>query len=168
MISEKEEKLIKELKKIRFLDSDKEDEDEMQDEVEEKIDRYENILFELSNTKELEVISELCDIAEDKATELSAVEYLLRTIYKILVNNDIKIGMDELIKGTKYMLHKAFQNAVTLHIWILRNYNLRQVYITSIKNLNNKEKKGIISILEEIMRMFGDEYKVKEVLEAIK
>lgn len=168
MISEKEEKLIKELKQIRFLDSDKEDEDEMQDEVEEKIDRYENILFELSNTKELEVISELCDIAEDKATELSAVEYLLRTIYKILVNNDIKIGMDELIKGTKYMLTKAFQNAVTLHIWILRNDDLRQVYITSIKNLNSKEKEGIISILEEIMRMFGDEYKVKEVLEAIK
>ena len=45
MISPNEVKLINELRKIRFLDSDKEDDDEMEEEIEKKIERYEEILF---------------------------------------------------------------------------------------------------------------------------
>lgn len=169
MINEKEKKLLEELRIIRFLDSDKEDEDEdeMQDEVEEKVDRYENILFTLSSTKNVEVISELCDIAEDKATELSAVEYLLMTVYKILKSNNIKIGMNEIIKGIKCMVPKAFQKAVTLNIWMLRDDDVRQEYINKLKNLNTEEKETIRSIFKEIIREFGDEYKVKEALKLI-
>lgn len=167
MINNEELKLIEELEKIRFLDSDKEDDDEMDEEIEEKIERYENILFKLSGSKEVSIISKLCNIAEDKATELSAVEYLLKVILKIVRNNDIEEGINQIIKGTIYMIPKARQKAIKLHIWILKDDNLRDKYIEALKNSQYEEKRVTKELLKEIMMMFKDELNIHEILEEI-
>lgn len=162
-----ETKLLLELEEIRFLDSDKEDDDEMEDEIEEKIERYENILYELSKSKDVSIISKLCRIAEDKATELSSVEYLLKVILIILRNNDINEGIENIIEGTSYMIPKAYQKAIKLHIWIIKDSTLRKNYIEVLKNTKNEKKTIIKDLLKKIMIMFEDEFNINEILQQI-
>ncbi|MFT8352785.1 hypothetical protein [Clostridium saccharoperbutylacetonicum] len=139
----------------------------MEEEIEEKIERYENILFELSESKEVSIIPKLCSIAEDKATELSAVEYLLKVILKIVRNNDIEDGIKQIIEGTLYMVPKARQKAIKLHIWILKDGNLRDKYIEALKNTQYEKKIVIKELLKEIMSMFKDEFNINEILQQI-
>lgn len=163
MINNNEIKLIEELREIRFLDSDKEDDDE----IEEKIERYEEILFELSKSKDISIISELCSIAEDNATELSAVEYLLKVILNIVRNNDLQDGMIEIIKGTEYMIPHAYQKAIKLHIWIIKDEVLRKKYIYVLKNINDKQKIMLKDIINSIKGIFGDELNLKEIIDLV-
>ena len=163
MISEYEQKLLNELKKIRLLDSDNEDEDEMEQEIEEEIEKYEHIVFELSQDSNVEVIPYLCDIAEDKATEQSSVEYLVKTIVNI-INNDIDNGIRYAIEGTLSMIPKAYYKAKFLHTLIIRKDTWNDVYIRILKGSTEKEKEAVKRILLDLKKKDINSDKIDKIL----
>ena len=145
MISQNEKKIIEELEKIRFLDSDKEDDDEAEEEIEGKVIRYEKYVHELCTQSNIEIIPYLCEIAEDNATEQSSVEYLIKMIV-YMIDNDIENSIKYIIKGTTKMIPKAYYKACFLHTLIVRKKNLQKVYIRALRN-SSEEEKCIIKML---------------------
>lgn len=166
MISEKYMNLIDELKKIKLLDSNEKEDDKIREDIERKINRYEIIANELSKCDDSSIIPYMCSIVEDEATELSAVEYLLKMILKI-VKKDIDSGIREIIRGSVYMIPQGKDEAINLHIAIIKNQDLRKYYKKNIKNSNNKEKSVARSIMEEIDESFGDDLDIKDILAII-
>lgn len=166
MIDENEKKLLNELNEIRFLESENEDEDEMEDEIQEKIERYEDIVFKLSKIKKVEIIPHLCDIAEDRATESSSVEYLIKMIIKIS-ENDIAEGIKCIIKGTVSMISKAYYKALLLHTLIIKDNDLRDNYITSLQNSTEEEKTISKMLLLHLKRKFKEESTIDYILKNI-
>ncbi|MBY6930122.1 hypothetical protein [Clostridium botulinum] len=163
MIDENEKRLLDELNEIRFLESENEDEDEMEDEIQEKIERYEEIVFELSKIKKVEIIPYLCEIAEDRATESSSVEYLIKMIIKI-AENDIDEGIKYIIEGTVSMIPKAYYKALFLHTLIIADNDLRDNYITSLQNSNEEEKTISKMLLLHLKRKFKEESTIDYIL----
>lgn len=166
MVRDNERKLIEELKELRFLDCEEdEDEDKMEEEVLEKIQRYEEIICELSLEAGTSIIPELCGIAEDDAIQQSSVDYLMRKVLTI-ARKDKEKGIKKIIEGTKNMLPKAVQNALQLHIWIIRDKDLKEEYIKALKTAPHEEKVIVIKVLKEIIDD-EDEWGVKEILDRI-
>ena len=139
VINEKEKKLIDELNELRFLDSDKQDEDEMEEDIEEKIERYEKIVFELSSSNRMDIILYLCDIAEDRATESASVEYLMKMIIKLSKNN-IEEGIRYIIRGMVSMIPKAYYKALFLTRLIINDNELLNNYAIALENSTDEEK----------------------------
>lgn len=166
MISKKEEKLLNELKELRFLNSDNDDEDEMEEEIEEKIERYESIIYELSKDNNIEIIPYLCDIAEDRATEASSVEYLVKSIVNIAMNN-IEEGIKYIIKGTVSMIPKAYYKALFLHTLIIRDDNFKDYYIKSLNASSEEEKTIVKMLLLNLKRKKVDDVSVDYVLKNV-
>ena len=166
MISEYEQKLLNELKKIKLLDSDNEDEEEMEQEIEEKIGRYEHIIFELSQYNNVEVIPYLCNIADDQANEQSSVEYLVKTIVNI-INNDIANGIRYVIEGTMLMIPKAYYKAKFLHTLIIRQDAWNDVYIRILKNSTEREKEMVKRILLDLSKKDIEREKIDKILNNI-
>ena len=166
MISEYEEKLLNELRKVRLLDSDNEDEDEMEEEIEEKIGRYEKIVFELSQYNNVEIIPYLCDIAEDKATEQSSVEYLVKMIVNI-INNNIENGIRYVIEGTMLMIPKAYYKATFLHTLIIRENKFKDIYIKVLKNSTEEERETVQIILSDLREKGIDKVNIDYILKNI-
>lgn len=166
MISEKYMNLINELKEIRLLDSNEKEDDKIREDIERKINRYEIIANELSNCDDSSIIPYMCSIVEDDATELSAVEYLLKMILKI-VKKDIDSGIREIIKGSVYMIPQGKDEAINLHIAIMQNQDLKKCYKRNIINSTNNEKSVAKIIMEEINESFGDDVDIKDILSTI-
>ena len=166
MIDKKYTNLLEELRKIKLMDSSLENEDEKREEIENKINKYEKIAYELSNCTDCSIIPYMCSIVEDNATELSAVEYLVRMIFKI-VQKDKENGMRQLIKGSMVMIPQGEDQVINMYIAIIRDNVLRQCYKKNIERANSKEKIFARKIIKRIKDDFGDTLDVSDILELI-
>ena len=132
-----EKKLLEEMKKIRFLKNGLED-----------IELYETLNIKLREYTNIECIPYLCEIMEDDAENCSAVEGVLETILLFVKQNEVESAINAIIESSLNMKGHGDSWLRILHTQLLRDEEIREVYIKCIKNANKQEKELIIDVFE--------------------
>lgn len=166
MIDKNERKLLQDLTKIRFIDSDCDDEYDRKIEIQEKAAQYEDIVYGLSDSTEIVIIPYLCDIAEDRASESGPVEFLMKVIFKI-AKTHIEEGIKYIILGTVSMIPKAYYKAIHLHALIINDKEAKETYIKVINNCGDEERTIAKMLFLRLKKMFKDNSDIDDILNVL-
>ncbi|MBQ3784602.1 MAG: hypothetical protein II838_14385 [Lachnospiraceae bacterium] len=155
MLSYKEKDYIKQLEEMRFLENGMEE-----------IEKFEEICYKLQDSDNVELVSELCKIPEDKCFTPSSTRILIQTIIKIIEKNDIKIGLCELVKGTSNMLDKGIGWAKKLHGHFISGEYLN-IYIEVVRDADVKDRENVIKVLYEIGKLKWNTIDIEKIVNLI-
>lgn len=114
-------------------------------------------------------IAMLCLSKEDDVENCSAVEGVLETILILIKQNDVECALKKVIESTLKMKGHGDSWSRILHTQLLRDNDIREVYIKCVKCSNEQEKKvlkGIFEVLKVKKRI--KDIGIDELIEGIK
>ncbi|WP_242218476.1 Imm30 family immunity protein [Bacillus cereus group sp. BfR-BA-01380] len=138
------------LYKMRFMENEGDD-----------IEKFEEILNDLSFHAGNEVIPELCKIFEDEIAEPSADDYVIETIFYIASRNGLEDGLVQLASGIANMLPQAEFWADRIHRTLLHSEELIFPYIKALQQIDKHTKQIVRAILCNIKSEVPELYAVK-------
>lgn len=153
-----EKNILEEMRKIRFLKNGIEE-----------VELYETLNIKLREYNNIECIPDLCEIMEDDVENCSAVEGVLETILILIKQNDVECALKKVIESTLKMKGHGDSWSIILHTQLLRDNDIREVYIKCVKCANEQEKKvlkGIFEVLKVKKRI--KDIGIDELIEGIK
>ncbi|ENQ3105345.1 Immunity protein 30 [Bacillus sp. 491mf] len=138
------------LYKMRFMENKGDD-----------IEKFEEMLNELSFHAGNEVIPELCKIFEDDVAEPSADDYVIETIFYIASRNGLEDGLIQLVSGIPNMAPQAEFWADRIHRTLLNSEELIFPYIKALQQVDEYTKQIVKDILCNIKSEMPDLYTEK-------
>lgn len=134
-----EKNILEEMKKIRFLNKGIEE-----------IELYESLNRSIREYNDIECIPYLCEIMEDDAENCSAIEGVLETILILIKNNEVECTINKIIESTLRMKGHGDSWARILHTQLLKDKEIREIYIECVKRAGEQEKEMIIDIFKRL------------------
>lgn len=129
------------MKKIRFLRNGIEE-----------IELYTTLNEKLREYNDVECIPELCEIMEDDVDNCSAIEEVLETILILVKGKQMKLALEKIISSTLQMKNHADAWARILHTQLLKDKDVRELYIECVNETDYETKEYIKEIYEKLKK----------------
>ena len=136
-----EKEILNQMKKIRFLRNGIEE-----------IELYTTLNEKLREYNDVECIPELCEIMEDDVDNCSAIEEVLETILILVKGKQMKLALEKIISSTLQMKNHADAWARILHTQLLKDKDVRKLYIECVNEADYETKEYIKEIYEKLKK----------------
>ena len=136
-----EKEILNQMKKIRFLRNGIEE-----------IELYTTLNEKLREYNDVECIPELCEIMEDDVDNCSAIEEVLETILILVKGKQMKLALEKIISSTLQMKNHADAWAKILHTQLLKDKDVRELYIECVNEAAYETKEYIKVIYEKLKK----------------
>ena len=136
-----EKEILNQMKKIRFLRNGIEE-----------IELYTTLNEKLREYNDVECIPELCEIMEDDVDNCSAIEEVLETILILVKGKQMKLALEKIISSTLQMKNHADAWARILHTQLLKDKDVRELYIECVNETDYETKEYIKEIYEKLKK----------------
>lgn len=136
-----EKEILNQMKKIRFLRNGIEE-----------IELYTTLNEKLREYNDVECIPELCEIMEDDVDNCSAIEEVLETILILVKGKQMKLALEKIISSTLQMKNHADAWARILHTQLLKDKDVRELYIECVNEADHETKEYIKEIYEKLKK----------------
>ena len=136
-----EKEILNQMKKIRFLRNGIEE-----------IELYTALNEKLREYNDVECIPELCEIMEDDVDNCSAIEEVLETILILVKGKQMKLALEKIISSTLQMKNHADAWARILHTQLLKDKDVRKLYIECVNEADYETKEYIKEIYEKLKK----------------
>lgn len=136
-----EKEILNQMKKIRFLRNGIEE-----------IELYTTLNEKLREYNDVECILGLCEIMEDDVDNCSAIEEVLETILILVKGKQMKLALEKIISSTLQMKNHADAWARILHTQLLKDKDVRELYIECANEADYETKEYIKEIYEKLKK----------------
>lgn len=136
-----EKEILNQMKKIRFLRNGIEE-----------IELYTALNKKLREYNDVECIPELCEIMEDDVDNCSAIEDVLETILILVKGKQMKLALEKIISSTLQMKNHADAWARILHTQLLKDKDVRELYIECVNEADYETKEYIKVIYKKLKK----------------